>query len=249
MLTSVEFFKELSTFNFVTFYDKKHIYKFRDMPSVYPRSATSIIGNYKNVFDSEYQSMKVAQKRGVPQAQVLAEWAAASKESTDKGTLFHKYAEDYINNRVFPNNTAKVLKKQFKSFYRQYVETGRLIPIVSEFVIGDKDLALAGMIDQLFLDPKTGTLHIFDWKTNKRIRRKSDFHAFFKAPISSLEECEYNIYSLQLSIYKYIFTRNTSLVFGDSFIVWFNENNADFELIKCVDLEKEAKMVIGVRSL
>jgi hypothetical protein len=50
-----------------------------------------------------------------------------------------------------------------------------------------------------------------------------------------LDDCEYEIYSLQLNIYKKIVERNTNLKLGDSYLVWFNEENPNYEIIKCND--------------
>lgn len=247
MMTAVELLQELSVFNFITFYEHKHKYIFRGNTSS-PTSATAILKRYTKPFDLEYQAMKTAQKRGVTQAEIIAEWKASGEAGSAKGTLFHKYAEDYTSNRVFPNKTSKVLKKQMKSFYRKYVVTGRLLPVVSEFVLGDKDLMIAGMIDQLFYSTDDNLFHIYDWKTNKKVDMNSPWKNYFKPPISHVEECEFTKFSLQLDIYKYVLTRNTDLELGKNCIVWINEKNEDFKLIECADMQKEAKKLLGVTS-
>jgi ATP-dependent exoDNAse (exonuclease V) beta subunit len=66
------------------------------------------------------------------------------------------------------------------------------------------------MVDQLFFNEKSGKLEIWDWKTNKKIDKKNRWQQF-KEPISHLDVCELNTYSLQLSLYKYIITRNTNI--------------------------------------
>ena len=58
-------------------------------------------------------------------------------------------------------------------------------------------------------------------------------------PVSHLDECEFSTYSLQLSLYKYIIEYETKLKIEDCFIVWFNENNNKYKLIKCADYSKE----------
>ena len=56
--------------------------------------------------------------------------------------------------------------------------------------------------------------------------------------LSMLDDCEFNIYSLQLNTYKKIIERNTNLRFGDCYIVWFNEENPNYEIIKCEDFSE-----------
>ena len=54
-----------------------------------------------------------------------------------------------------------------------------------------------------------------------------------------LDVCELNTYSLQLSFYKLIVERNTELELGDNYIVWFNENNETYKIMKCYDFRSE----------
>ena len=58
-------------------------------------------------------------------------------------------------------------------------------------------------------------------------------------PVSHLDECEFSTYSLQLSLYRYIIEYETNLKIKDCFIVWFNEKNDTYKLIKCADYRKE----------
>ena len=78
--------------------------------------------------------------------------------------------------------------------------------------MGDKEWGITGMIDQLFYNEKSQKLEIWDWKTNKAIKENNKWQQF-KEPLSHLDVCELNTYSLQLSFYKLIVERNTELDF------------------------------------
>ena len=82
---------------------------------------------------------------------------------------------------------------------------------------------------------KQQCLQIWDWKTNTELHMNSKFNNKMKYCLSDLDECEFNVYSLQLNIYKKIIEKNTDLKFGSSHIVWFNENNPNYVLINCAD--------------
>ena len=45
---------------------------------------------------------KKAEERGITQEEILKEWKDKSEYSCEKGTLFHEYAENYLNNKIFP---------------------------------------------------------------------------------------------------------------------------------------------------
>tara|TARA_R100000664_G_scaffold34130_1_gene54227 strand:+ start:20848 stop:21621 length:774 start_codon:yes stop_codon:yes gene_type:complete len=244
---------ELSVFNNIKYYDEPHEYYIDGKKMV---SATRLIGKFKQEFDSEYWSQKKADERNITKEEILAEWKYKADYSCEKGTLFHEYAENYLNNKIFPYPTDKVikmlgnndvrkdfdkLKDLFHTFYQE--SYGKLIPIKSEVIVGDEDLGICGMVDQLFWNNKSKDLQIWDWKTNKQIKRNNRWQRF-KDPISHLDVCEFNTYSLQLSLYKYIIEKNTNLKLGDSFIVWFNEKNEKYEPIKCRNYTDEIKSMI-----
>lgn len=251
--------EKLDTFNFVKYIDETHEY-FIDGQKV-PLSATKILSNLKIPFDTDKWSTKKAMERNIPLEDILAEWKLKSLISTEKGTIFHNYVENYLSNKIFPYPEKRILSvpefngidiirpkfdkliSLFDSFYT--LMKGRLIPVRSEFVVGDRELNIAGMIDQIFYNKKTGKLEIWDWKTNKAISTENKYQKF-KSPISHLDECELNTYSLQLNIYKYIIEKNTGLQFGDCYIAWFFEENTDFKIIKTLPLHTEVKLILNV---
>ena len=126
--------------------------------------------------------------------------------------------------------------EMFKKFYDD--SHGKLIPVRAEVVVGDEEWGVTGMIDQLFINEKSKKLEIWDWKTNKAIKKVNKWQQF-KEPLSHLDVCELNTYSLQLSFYRLIVERNTDLTLGDSYIVWFNENNDEYKVMKCYDFRDE----------
>ena len=107
---------------------------------------------------------------------------------------------------------------------------GKLIPIKSEVVMGDRELWIGGMADQIFYNTKSGMLEIWDWKTNKKIDTYSNFK--LEGSLSYLDSSKLTVYSLQLSLYKFMLEKNTNLKFGDNYICWFNEKNTSYVVHK-----------------
>mgnify|MGYP001163544875 FL=1 len=244
--------RELAKFNNIKFHDQEHKYYLNGTRT---KSVTSIIGEYKHPFDKEYWSKKKADERGITQEEIIKEWKYKADFSCEKGSAFHEYAENFLTNKIFPfpehkitnalggeenmlecKNAVIKLIKLFDKFYDD--SFGRLIPVKAEVVVGDEEWGVTGMIDQLFFNEKSGKLEIWDWKTNKAIKKQNKWQQF-KEPLNHLDVCELNTYSLQLSFYRLIVERNTELELGDSYIVWFNENNEKYEIIKCYDFRNE----------
>lgn len=254
----MEITRELAKFNNIKFHDKEHVYYLDGKKT---RSVTSVIGEYKQPFDKEYWSSRKAKERGITQEEILAEWKYKADFSCEKGSAFHEYVENYLTNKIFPFPEHKIIEalggydemlecreavnKLMSMFEKFYDDSfGRLIPVRAEVVVGDVDWGVTGMIDQLFFNEKSGMLEIWDWKTNKKIDKKNKWQQF-KEPLSHLDVCEFNTYSLQLSFYRLIVERNTKLQLGDSYIVWFNEENDKYHIIKCVDYRDEILKIMG----
>jgi ATP-dependent exoDNAse (exonuclease V) beta subunit len=113
-----------------------------------------------------------------------------------------------------------------------------------EFVVADEDYGIAGMVDCLFYNKKSGMLEIYDYKTNKEIKLKSAYKENFKSPISHLDVCEINTYSLQLHLYKHIIEKNTNLKIGNLYLVWINEVNDTYKVIPCKELQADLKLML-----
>ena len=256
----MEIHLELAKFNHIKFYDGPHEY-FIDGKK--QKSVTTFIGEFKKPFDEDYWSARKAKELGVTQEELLKEWAFKRDSACDRGSCLHAYAENYLNNKVFPWEPEKYiarygkkaalnaistpldkLREMFQTFYEE--SSRSLIPIKSELVVGDEELGICGMVDQLYFNKKSGKLEIWDWKTNKEIKRKNQWERY-DTPINHLEVCEFNTYSLQLSMYKYLIEKITSIRLGDSYIVWFNQQNDSYQCIRCQDFAHEVSQMISAR--
>lgn len=240
---------ELGKFNNIKYHDKPHKYFIGDKELV---SATTFIGKFKPKFDTDGMAESYAAKRKLKVEDVKNDWDFKRDFSTVKGSALHNYAENWWNNKVFPYDESIAIKmwgidpvkeplgkciKLFHMFHNDAKEN--LIPVKMELVVGDEELGIAGMVDCLFWNKKSQELQIWDYKTNKEIKTSNSFSQYFNKPISHLDVCELNTYSLQLSLYKYIIERNTGLKIGSTYLIWINEVNDNYKVIKCKDLVAE----------
>ena len=112
-----------------------------------------------------------------------------------------------------------------------------------------EDTRICGMLDMLAYNTKDNTFEIYDFKTNKEIKYKTKFNKYLLPPINHLEECEFNSYSIQLSLYKYFIEAYTSIKINKTFVVWFSTKNDDYRLIPLLDMDKEVKDILNHFSL
>ena len=110
-------------------------------------------------------------------------------------------------------------------------------------MVGDEESGICGTIDNLSYNKKTKELVIFDYKTNKEIKKKNPRDQTFLKPINYLSHCEYIKYSLQLNLYQYIIEKNSPFKVPKSYIVWV-ANKQNYELMETLRLQKESEMLI-----
>jgi hypothetical protein len=245
---------ELAKFNDVKYFDGPHKYYVGNKEYI---SATTFIKKFKKEFETQRLAEAYADKRGLTVESVLGDWDLKRDISTVKGTLVHDMAENWWNNKFFPYNPNESVKEfgydiisekyeKCKDMFFKFYEDAKqnLIPVKMELVVGDQEYKIAGQVDGLFFNKKSNELEIWDYKTNKEIKYSNNFGQKFQDPISHLDVCEFNTYSLQLSLYKHIIQKNTNLKIGSNYLVWINENISKYKVIKCQDMEAEIKLMI-----
>lgn len=253
-----EILEKLNGFNHIMFEERRHIYTIGDQKLT---SVTTLLKQFEEEKDWDAIATRYAAKNGETPEYWRTLWKQEGSIAGTKGDELHKYAEVTMANKVYDINMERVvlenerctlidwfepwkvmkkLKMMWDVFWLQ--AKGTLIPVRSEFVVGDAELGVAGMVDQLFWNTRMKELQIWDWKTSKKIARHNDFNKF-TGPLSHLDDCEWNKYSLQIGIYKYIIKKNLGLEIGDCYIGWFHEKNDTYKVIKARNLDKEVEQI------
>ena len=253
------------SFSHIKFFDKNHTYTIKDKPA--KESVSGLLKAFEKPFESQKIAEYVAQRDQKPVEQVLSEWEFAKNYSCHKGSEFHLFVENYFNRKQltinvealksFYDSNTKFFNKE-TSINEYYKELAHLIKnflnfydwwkkdhilIKSEFVVGDEESGICGTIDNLSYNKKTKELVIFDYKTNKEIKKKNPRDQTFLKPINYLSHCEYIKYSLQLNLYQYIIEKNSPFKVPKSYIVWV-ANKQNYELMETLRLQKESEMLI-----
>lgn len=231
----IELFK---AFNHVKFNDHVHKYHAHGKELI---SVTTLIHKYQEEFNHQFWSKRKANEYNIEQVEVSNAWEFINKKATTKGSIVHNYAENLFNNKFFPYPKDMVLetfgydpvhadflksKKQIDAFYRDTYN--KLIPIKTEFVICDIELGIGGMIDLLVYNVKAGEFQLWDYKTNKALHETNERGTTLKGSLFMLPDCQMEIYSLQLGLYKKIIERNTNIKIGKCYLVWVSVLNDEY---------------------
>lgn len=202
----------------------------------------------------------VANKRGISQQEILEEWRIENLHSTIKGSLIHEFAQSLWENKEYKFDYSNIPKEidldrlksdieklipQAINFYNDYKDMYELIGC--EIYLGDEDYDECGATDQMMLNKYTGGITIIDYKTNKKIEYESYRHKKMLIPLHKFDDCNHVHYSFQLGDYKYKFEKNTNLKVEETFIVYFNVNADNYEIIEPLNMEKEVKNILELR--
>ena len=253
-----EIIKELQYFKGVEFHENQHFYTLNDYR--FGISATSLIETYAQEFDSDGISQMVANKRGISQKEVLDEWKKENEFSCIKGSCIHlkaqslwmkeNYEIDYntIDDTIDKSRLKKeydIMSKQATDFYNDYKDMYDMIQ--DEFIVWSKEFDIAGSIDGIMYNKNTQQCCILDFKSNKDLQFKSKYRKKMKVPLHELDDVNGQHYYIQLSIYKYLIEKYTNIKVDELFIVYFNINADNYEIIKTPYLKNEVEKILKLR--
>ena len=186
------------------------------------------------------------------QQDILDEWAKINKESCERGTKIHAQLE----NSFYKAGTNITLKKfgiggKFEC-KKNYNELDLEYGIYPEYLIyydnPKLDLHIAGQIDLLI---KSGNdIYIGDHKTNKKIDLKGFYNNStrstekLKYPLTDLDNCNFNVYQLQLSTYAWMLQKiNPNFVIKDLILNHY-DHDGNNTLYHCSYLKDDVEKML-----
>ena len=249
------------TFKDFKFFPQDHHYEFKDKRVGI--SVTSLIGQYENEFDKENIARAVANKEGKSVADVLKEWQYKADFACTKGSTCHEFAqtrwtkEPYVLDKFDDSdeylNAVLKIQKQAVNFYEDYKDVFE--SLFAELVVGSEEFDIASAVDHLFYNKLTGGLVLVDYKTNSILEGYNDdgksnrYAKPMKVPLSHIKDITLFHHYIQLSIYKYIIEKYTNLKVDEMFIVYFSENNDNYEIIEIPYLKEEVEKILENRRV
>ncbi len=181
-------------------------------------SATSFIGQFKPKFDVIQMSIACSKKKsskwyGLSPEKIREIWKGETKRSTNIGTLFHNKQEDDIiaqKTVIYEETSLQVIppiyEKNIKISRDQILKPG----IYPEHIIYLKSAGICGQSDKVTVH--NNLVDISDYKTNKKIEdayvNRRGITEKMLGPCSHLDNCEFNYYALQLSLYMYMILKH-----------------------------------------
>ena len=223
---------------------------------------TKFVGTFIPPFEKEKISLAMCKGDQEKANALMAEWARSGDISNALGHAVHAYLEGSIANKYVRYSDEEVREKfpgeadPVRESYNRIVMQvdnfrdsirGRLIPVGSEVVIGSPKYMICGIVDQIFWNVKAQEFQIWDWKTNSKFKLNND-KGHFTEPIAHLEDCEYHKYSMQIALYKRIFTEETGIPVGQCYICWFSSSAPTQQMFPIRNCDAEVDTILKMRA-
>ena len=196
-------------------------------------SVTGFIHKFFNDFDADavipklINNPKKERYYGRTIDDVKKEWKDIADKASSMGTKMHLAIELYYNNELhlrpdvqnwFAGSKEKSL---FMTFHNECVKDKPLVPYRTEWSVFSEKYNLAGQIDMAYMNTKTHTIELYDWKRSKKIEKTNRWQSG-KGPVSHLPDCNFWHYSLQLNVYKYILETEYDLKVSGMYLVFLH---------------------------
>lgn len=186
------------------------------------------------------------------QQDILDEWATINKESCERGTKIHAELENSFYKSGINVNLQKFGIGGKFTCKKDYSELDIEYGVYPEYLIyydnPKLDLHIAGQIDLLV---KNGNeINIIDHKSNRKIETKG-FYDFsirstkkMKFPLTSLDDCNFNHYQLQLSLYAWMIQKLNPDFIIKKLILNHYDHEGNNTLYNCVYLKEEVENML-----
>jgi len=196
-----------------------HDHKYRSDDDINWLSVTSLISSFKQPFDADKIAAKSAKSKkskwyGMTPEDIKAAWKAEALRATTLGTWYHNQREADIcglsdmerHGTTIPVFTP-IEKEGVKYSPEQKLNNG----IYPEHMVYLKSAGICGQSD--LVEVIDGKVHITDYKTNKEIKLEGytnweGISQKMSTPVAHLDDCHFNHYALQLSMYMFIILKH-----------------------------------------
>lgn len=233
----------------------EHKYHHRETGKIY-KSVTTTLVSIEPHFDAEAVSLAISQQSdkvkqevyiGMTQQQILDYWQMLNDEANIYGTKVHNIMEKYLlaNKWYFPQDDeeGQFEQKVIDAYNELNIDEGQAG--WPERIMFSEQYELAGTADLIY-DIDDVYFDVGDFKTNKVFNFFNPYgYETLLKPFDHLQACHWSIYTLQLSVYAYMYELEfPKRKCRQIYILYWDKETKKFQKIQVMYLKKEAKQLI-----
>ena len=214
------------------------------------KSVTTVIGSYFDHFDGDLAVRMIQRSRkhqNDPEYRYYkmspSEIKNCWKRVTMMGSRMHASIEYFLNELPIEDDSV-----EFKMFL-QFMKTlpPEIKPFRTELLVVDEEYRIAGSIDALFRNEKTGCYSLIDWKRSRNVTNKGG--TWGHVPLHMLKSNNFTKYAMQLSLYRNILERRYGLVFEAMYLIICHPTNNNFVKMDLPYLKDNVGAMLEFRKL
>lgn len=228
---------------------ERHVYIDSDTKEEY-KSVTTVLSLLEEKFPAK-QVAKAIQNQskdkkkekyvGLDENQILNLWEEENRVANEYGTKIHNLLEEYLkrNKFYFPKDDNE--REVLNSYDDLNIDLG--IRYYCEKILFSEKYKIAGMSDHI-VDVESEFFDINDYKTNKVINFFSPYGKKLLPPMEHLDDCQYNIYALQLSVYAYFYEQESRRKCRSLNLLYFDRGTKKFTKYPVPYMKMEAIAIL-----
>mmetsp|Transcript_47472 Transcript_47472/g.87235 ORF Transcript_47472/g.87235 Transcript_47472/m.87235 type:complete len:390 (+) Transcript_47472:3-1172(+) len=171
--------------------------------------------------------------------EIKAYWSFKGRVSSVRGSLLHEEIERHLNGYT-PEGPHSPEFAYFLKFEEEMLENLQVWR--TEAKLFHCGLRACGIADLLCRDEE-GHLVIVDWKRSNKIVRSNPFQTM-KFPVTHLDDCNFNHYSLQLNMYRYILESEYGEKVSRMLLVQLHPQFPSYVALEVARLDKELDEIV-----
>ncbi len=197
------------------FYEDGHIYMDAPAGRIYT-SVSKVLHSLEKEKNWKVIAKKYATKVGKTVAEVEASWKEENDKSVLRGKSYHTQKQVELLDIGVVHRKGKLC--DVKGYIPTGITSGEITQldcvlqnntVYTEMMVWDESTGICGTADEIEI--VDNTININDHKTNKEIKKEGFLtprgREKFLYPVSHLDDCNWNKYCLQLSLYMYMLWR------------------------------------------
>lgn len=232
-----------------------HVYINRETGEKY-KSVTTVISSIEHEFDVDGVATSISKQSdldpkknplyiGMSKDRIVNYWKEINDSANEYGTHIHETVEKYLlsNKWFFPEDELEL--SVCRAYDELNIDEG--VCMYPERVLFAEEYKLAGTTD-LLIDIDDVFFDIGDWKTNKVFNFFSPFKQTLKKPFEHLQDCQFVVYTLQLSVYALMYEMETGKKCRQLYAVHFNKETRKFSKIQLMYMRHEAEKLLKLHK-
>lgn len=182
-------------------------------------SVTSLVSKFKAPFDPISQAKKSSKNKkskwyNIDPEKIVEIWESESQRAMDLGTYYHHQREaDLLSHLTITRDgqDIPIIPPKIQDDIKYAPDQKLISGVYPEHFTYLKSAGICGQAD--YVDVVNGKVNIMDYKTNKEIKERSyknweGIYQTLNSPLSHIEDCNLQHYTLQMSIYMYIILKH-----------------------------------------